>query len=132
MDELDRIDVVDRLGLALEPVQGVVAGHGKQVMDAEPVKGIEDRFNLVSVLILAGKMDNGVDPEAADFGANYVRGQGRMAAGIVGDREGIDEPSPGSVLGKAQDLVLPLSTGAPAGDKLHRVNETVPPGEDIT
>src|SRR5208337_2829581 len=126
-EKLDRVEVVDGLCLSLEAVQGIIAGHDEKVVDAESVEGIQDRLDLVSVFVFTGKMNDGLDSHPAEFDAYHVGGEGRVAPGVIGDREGMDKPPLGGLLGKAEDLILAFPARPPAGNQLHRVDKPVTP-----
>jgi len=94
-----------------------------QIENPDPVQGIEDRLHLVSVLILAGEVDDGVHPQIADLPAEDVGKKGRVASGVVGDREGMNEIPLYRFRGDAHCLFERLAPGSPAGDEFEGVDE---------
>jgi hypothetical protein len=113
---VDRIEIVYRFGLPLEAVEGKIPGHGEEVMDTKSVQCIQDRFYLVSIFIFTCKMDDGIDPHAANLKTHDIRGQGRVTAWIISDGEGMNEASPGKILRKTQHFVLIFPARPPSGD----------------
>ena len=100
-------------------------------MDAQPIEGVKDRLDLVSVLVLTREMDDGIYPHPAYLRANDIGGERGMAAWIVGNREGIDETAPSRCLGEAKNLILTLPARPPTRDQLDRVDEPIPTDERL-
>ena len=123
MNELDRIEVIHRLGLPFKPVKGEVTGHQQKVVDSDPVQGVQDRFDLIAILIFAGEVDDGVDAHAADLQADHVGGEGRVASRIICNRKGMDELSLDRLLRKPQNLVLGLAPGPSPRYELEGIDE---------
>ena len=111
---MDRIEIVDGFRLPLEAVQGIIPGHGEEVMDTKSVQCVQERFYLVSVFILTREVHNGIDPHAANLKTHDIGRQGRVTAWIIGDGEGVNEASPGEVLSETQDFVLILPARSPS------------------
>jgi hypothetical protein len=72
-DRLDRVEVANGFGLTLKAVPGIIARHHKQIMDADAVELVKDRFDLVSILVFAREVDDGLDTEAANLKADNIR-----------------------------------------------------------
>ena len=82
-------------------------------------------FDLAAVLVLEGEMEQRFDTDLLYFRTDGDRSQGRMAAGVVGDGQGLYPavfPGPG---GKLQEIVHAAAARSLAG------NEFVGDGEFV-
>jgi hypothetical protein len=77
--ELDGVQIIDRLGLPFKTIERVIPGHHQEVLNPDPVQGVENGFDLVPVLVLAGEMMKG--HAMRDFSAEDI-GKGRVASGL--------------------------------------------------
>jgi len=60
---VNRIQIKDRCGSALETGYGIIAAHYQEISDACPIQRIKLAFYLVAVLIFAGKMNEGFNAQ---------------------------------------------------------------------
>ena len=70
-----------------------------------PVVQKEVAFDLIAVLVLEGEVEQGLDADAAHLRADGMGGQGRVAAGIVGDGQRLDPAVRLRLAGKVQQAV---------------------------
>ena len=123
MDELDGIKVVNWLGFSLKAVKGIVPGHHQKVLDPDAVQGVEDGFHLVAVFVLAGEVDDRIQPHVADLPAEYVGEKGRVASSIIGYGEGVDQFSSDRLLRKDHRLLDNFTLCSPSGYQLKGVDK---------
>ena len=114
---MHRIEVEDRLGPSLKTGHGIIAAHDQEVPHSRPIEGVEFAFHLVAVLVLAGKMDEGLDSHLQDLLAEIIGEDGRVSSGIVGDRQGMNLSPFRRLLGGGQGLLLVLLPRPPSRDQ---------------
>src|SRR5690606_18844623 len=113
----------------LKTVQRIISGHGKDVSCADPFEGIEDRLDLVPVLVFACKVNDRIDAHLPDLYAEHTGGEGRMAARVIGEREGMDEVPARRLVGKLQHIVMCLPPGPASRYQFYGIDKLVPPVE---
>ena len=115
LQDVHRINVEDRAGAPAETqVRGVVPGQHQHVADAPGGQAEEHRFHLVAVLVPAGDVDQRFDAGFLDLVAQQFGVDRRVAAGVIGDADGVDNAAAGGHLGAVDDLFLGNLEGAAA------------------
>ena len=117
LDGLHRVEVEDRFGPSLKTGHGIIPAHDQEVPHSRPIEGVEFAFELVSVLVLAGKMDKGFYPQPQDLLAQIIGEDGRVSPGIVRDRQGMNLLPLRRLLGGGQGLLLVLLPRPPSRDE---------------
>jgi hypothetical protein len=111
-NEPDGVDIEDGLGAAQAAAEGVVAGHGEDVVEAFAVEHPGFGLEAVAVKVLAGEVDDDLFAGIEDGAAEGQGRELRMAAGVVGDGDPVD--------GGAGDEVVRKGAGFGRGALVHR------------
>ena len=85
-----RIGVEHRARLALVAAHREVAGEGENVVEAEAAKLPAAALQGIAVPVLARQMDHHLLTARDQVGAERVSAEHGIAAGVVGDRKGVD------------------------------------------
>jgi hypothetical protein len=125
MEKLDRVKVKDGFRLSLKPVKRKIPRHSEHIMYTNPIEGVEDRFDLVPIFVLAGKMNDGFNTHPANFYPYHVGGQGGVPARIIRNGESMNESSPGGLLGKSQHAFLGFPTGASSWNQFNGIDKPI-------
>ena len=123
MEELNRIEVEDRLCLSLKAIKGKITGHHQKAGQADPVERAEDGLDLISILIFAGEVDKGIYPEAGYLEAEHIGREGRMTSRIIGDRKAVDKLPLSDLFCKTQDFILSLTSRTPPRNELKSIDK---------
>ncbi len=67
LQDMGRIQIKDRGGSSLITGYGVIAAHHQEVSDPCPIQGIKLAFDSIAILVFAGKMDERLDAQFAQF-----------------------------------------------------------------
>ena len=114
---MNRIKVEYGFWIAAVAFFGVVAGNNKQVLQIMPVPAKEQRLHLVSVFVLAGKMDNYLGAHGQNFRTKSLWRESGLASGIFCNAEGLKTPVCSNIFRQIDDPVDFLCPASPSWDE---------------
>ena len=90
LDQVDRIEVEDALGLLVVAHHGMVAGEAEDVGDAQESRRQQVGLQTQAVAVAAGGLEDGVAAPAHDLAGDGQGAQAHDRALVVGDVETVD------------------------------------------
>ena len=93
---------------------------------------MKNGFNLVSIFIFAGEVDNRIDAQPGDIKANHIGGEGRVTPWIIRDGYRVNALRLSRPLSNPQNVVLGFSPGSPSGNEFKSVDKLLPLKEGLS
>ena len=103
---MNRIQIKYRRRSSLITGHRIIAAHNQKISDPCPIQGIKLAFDLVAVLVFAGKMDERFDAQLQNFAAHEIGGHGRGSSRIVRQGQSIYFLPFGGLSGISQGFFL--------------------------
>jgi len=120
LEHMNGVEIEHRRRPSLKTGCRIIAAHDQKVPHLCTVQRIELAFDLVAVLVLAGEMDERFDAEPQDLRAEAPGEDGRVSAGIVGNRQRVNPSAPGRPFRGRQYVLLGLLPRPPSRHQFPR------------
>ena len=120
IEHMNGVEIEHRRRPSLKTGCRIIAAHNQKVSHLCTVQGIKLAFDLVAVLVLAGKMDQRFDAEPQDLRAETTGEDSRVSAGIIGNRQRMNPSAPGRPFRGRQDILLGFLPRPPSGHQFPR------------